>query len=564
MKNLGILLLGGSLLVGCAVKHPRKTDEVANFSGEDETSGSLDFRLFEPSDLAPVDARWSEGQAAKVGSSVVYELDLGVPERSRFDNGDANRWTRVVDTPVSTFAADVDRASYAFAKKALAGWMGLPPPESVRTEEFVNAFTYAYPQPEGTEAPFRAAISVFPTPWDARTELIRIGIQGRELDPVETPASNVVLLLDVSGSMAGSDRLPLLKQALGMLTDQLDADDTVAIVVYAGAAGVVLEPTAGDQRATIRSALDRLKAGGSTAGGAGLALAYDLAAQQFDPEKTNRVILCTDGDFNVGVTGDQPLTDFVASKRRDGIYLSVLGFGMGNLNDQMMQSIAQNGNGIAAYIGDVAEARRVLVQEFNASMVPLADDVKFQVEFNPAAISAYRLLGYQTRLLAEEDFTDDAVDAGEIGSGHRVTALYEVTRAGSEGVLPERRYAEDPPPTVSPSDELAYLKMRYKPPGADESRLIERAITPADVTDAPDDDAVFAAAAAAFAEALADRTQPRMRFAEIAELARAHLGDDPGGERQELVDLIGTAATIADEPLQASSGDGDPGLSAMP
>ena len=463
-------------------------------------------------------------------------------DTSRFDNGDPNPVKRTSAEPVSTFSGDVDTASYAIARKALCQGY-LPPSESVRSEEFVNAFDYDYGRPAGPDAPFAVDVDVLDTPWNGDTELLRVGIEGFDIETEERPPANIVLLLDVSGSMRSYDKLPLVKTAMTKLVQQLGPDDRVAIVAYAGASGVVLEPTKGSEQETILSALNRLQSGGSTAGGEGLALAYELAEENFDEEAVNRVILATDGDFNVGVTGDDPLTDFVARKREAGIYLSVLGFGQGNLNDQMMQAIAQNGNGVAAYIDSPAEAERVLVREFTSSIFPIAEDLKIQVEFNPASIGQYRLIGYQTRQLREEDFENDAVDAAEIGSGHTVTALYEVSRTGTDGMVPDRHYDEEGP-AYDRRAELGYLKLRYKLPGSDESVEIARAVTPRDRARA-DGDARFASAVAAFAEKLArtDRAA-NLTYEGIAAMAEDARGDDPHGDRRDFAQLVRIAAAI--------------------
>lgn len=470
-------------------------------------------------------------------------------DTSRFDNGDPNPVRRTADDPVSTFSADVDTASYALMRRSLCDGY-LPPSESVRTEEYVNAFDYDYGTPKGADEPFAVAVDVFETPWNEDTELMRVGVEGFDIEPDERPNANIVLLLDVSGSMNSYDKLPLVKTAMTKLVRQLGPDDRVGIVVYAGSSGVVLEPTPGDEQETILAALNRLGAGGSTAGGAGLALAYDLAERNFDADAVNRVILATDGDFNVGVTGDDPLTDFVARKRDGGIYLSVLGFGRGNLNDRMMQGIAQNGNGVAAYIDSPDEAARVLEREFTSSMFPIAEDLKLQVEFNPAAIGQYRLIGYQTRQLAEEDFENDRVDAAEIGSGHTVTALYEVSRTGRNALLPDRRYDEDGP-AYDPRAELAYIKLRYKLPGEDESVERARAVTRADRRRV-DDDARFASAVAAFAEKLARQDRANgLTYEGIAAMAEDARGEDPYGDRADFAKLV----RLADAIDTAWSGD---------
>ena len=507
----------------------------------------------EPEAIVVTGSKRSPASMDRIQASPAFAESLSLPapppqprDTSRFDNGEDSPIKRVADEPVSTFSADVDTSSYAVAR----GYLNrnqLPPSEAIRAEEFINAFDYGYEVASSADEPFRPDIVVFDTPWNEDTELLRIGVRGYDLEPEETPDSNIVLLLDVSGSMNQQNKLPLLKQSMELLIDELDEDDTLSIVVYAGAAGVVLEPTPGDEKRKMKAALNKLSAGGSTAGGEGLALAYDLAEENFDSGKVNRIILATDGDFNVGVTGDEPLTDFVARKREEGIYLSVLGFGSGNLNDRMMQSIAQNGNGVAAYIDALPEARRVLVREFTSSMFPIAEDLKFQVEFNPASVSEYRLVGYQTRILREEDFDNDAVDAGDIGSGHTVTALYEIVRTGQDGMLPDRRYDTREEARYDPRAELGYLKIRYKLPGEDESRLIERAITPADRTKTPDDDAAFAAMAAAFAEKLARSTHVSgITYDEIAERATDAKGRDEYGDRAGFVQLVRAADALSE------------------
>lgn len=479
-------------------------------------------------------------------ASPPLELSLRAPQpiqdTTRFDNGETNPVVRTMDQPISTFSADVDTSSYAFARRQLLKDGRLPYSESIRVEEFINAFDYDYPLPTSADEPFKPSLSVFPAPWSDNHEVIRIGIKGYDLEPAEEPDSNIVLLLDVSGSMNSDDKLPLVIKSMKLLMDQLDENDTVAIVVYASQSGMVLEPTPGDQKTKIKQALDRLSAGGSTAGGRGLSLAYSLAEENFDPNKVNRVILATDGDFNVGVTGDDPLEDFVARKRKEGIYLSVLGFGAGNLNDQLMQVLAQNGNGVAAYIDNLEEARRVLVREFTSSMFPIAEDVKFQIEFNPAAVKEYRLIGYQTRLLNEEDFDNDEKDAGEVGSGHTVTALYEVVRTNQEGRLPERRY-DDRDIAFNPQAELAFLKIRYKLPGEETSLLISTPITSDIFVSTPSADDQFVTAVSMFGEWLAASSyMPNDTALATAEaLAQAGKGEDLYGDRSTFIRMLQVA-----------------------
>ncbi|MEM9233906.1 MAG: VWA domain-containing protein [Pseudomonadota bacterium] len=532
-----LMLSAASLLAACATEAEKNSEAPAIAS---ETMVAESAAMPAMADLAMASPSRREGFSSPLPPPQVQDT-------SRFENGDPNPVFRVGSTPVSTFSSDVDTASYAIARRYLRNGQ-LPPSEAVRVEEFINAFDYNYPVPDDADRPFAPSIEIIPTPWNSETELIRIGVKGYDLEPEEVPDSNIVLLLDVSGSMNSDDKLPLLVKSMKLLVDELDEDDTISVVVYAGAAGVVLEPTPGNEKVKIKQALDRLSAGGSTAGGEGLALAYDLAEENFDPEAVNRIILATDGDFNVGVTGDDPLTDFVARKRDEGVYLSVLGFGTGNLNDRMMQSIAQNGNGVAAYIDDLDEARKILVREFTSSMFPIAEDLKFQVEFNRSAVSQYRLIGYQTRILREEDFDNDKVDAGDIGSGHTVTAFYEVVRQGDQGWLPERRYEALEKLAYDPDAELAFLRIRYKKPGEDESRLIERAITPEDRVGSfrrASEDTRFAAVAAAFGEKLA-RTgyADDLGYDELIDMANDAKGRDEYGDRAAFVQLLRRAKEL--------------------
>ena len=364
--------------------------------------------------------------------------------RDRFEAFDANPVKVTAEEPVSTFSIDVDTASYAFMRASLNRGV-LPQPDAVRVEEFINYFPYDYAPPESPEAPFAAHVSLLPTPWNAATRLMHIGIKGYDLVPAIRPRANLVFLVDTSGSMDSPDKLLLLINAFRLLLDALAPEDTVAIVAYAGAAGTVLEPTPAAEQGAIRAALERLQAGGSTAGAEGIRQAYALAERHFVEGGVNRVILATDGDFNVGIFDPDELEGYIARKRESGVFLSVLGFGMGNYNDVLMQRLAQNGNGNAAYIDALSEARKVLVDEATSTLFPIAKDVKIQVEFNPALVSEYRLIGYETRMLEREDFRNDKVDAGEIGAGHTVTALYEITPTGSgaERIAPLRYGKED-------------------------------------------------------------------------------------------------------------------------
>ena len=450
----------------------------------------------------------------------------------------------VAEAPVSTFSVDVDTASWAWVRGALR--LGrLPDPASVRLEEMVNYFPYAYPAPEAGAAPFRADVAVMPTPWNAGTRLVRIGLQGRALPEGARPPLNLVFLIDTSGSMQGPDRLGLLKYAFRQLLGSLGPQDKVAIVAYAGSAGEVLAPTPASERATILAALDGLQAGGSTAGGEGLQLAYRLAERMGGKDAVNRVVLATDGDFNVGLSDPGALADFVADRRKSGVYLSVLGFGRGNLDDALMQALAQNGNGVAAYVDSAAEARKVLVDQAAGALFPIAGDVKVQVEWNPAVVAEYRLLGYETRALARTDFADDAVDAGDIGAGHQVTALYEITPVGSPAQLTDPlRYAAAP--EGGASDEAGWLRLRYKAPGESVSALIEAPI-PAAAGEA-DEDARFAAAIAGFAQLLTGGRYLRGWDWDAAiALAEGARGADPFGYRAEAVEMMRIARDLASD-----------------
>ena len=471
--------------------------------------------------------------------------------RDRFETINPNPVKRVAEEPVSTFSIDVDTASYAFVRRALNNG-SLPRKNAVRIEELINYFDYDYPLPEDRSVPFKPAVAVFPTPWNPDTKLMHIGIKGFDIIPEKRPISNLVFLIDVSGSMRSQDKLPLLKNAFRMLVETLDPKDSVGIVVYAGAAGTVLEPVKVKEKRKILTALDRLTAGGSTAGGEGIRQAYALAEANFDTDGINRVILATDGDFNVGIRNPEELKGFVERKRETGIFLTVLGFGQGNYNDTLMQKLAQNGNGIAAYIDTLNEARKVLVDEADANLFPIAKDVKIQVEFNPAQVVEYRLIGYETRLLRREDFNNDLVDAGDVGAGHSVTAIYEITPTDSKAkLIDDLRYGKSE--TVRKdqigrkSNEYAFLKIRYKLPDAKESRLITKPISSESeyqsLNKAPGE-ARFASAVAAFGQLL--RGDPYVKgftFDDAITLAEAVRGKDRFGYRTEFLNLVRLAKT---------------------
>ena len=471
--------------------------------------------------------------------------------RDNFEKFDTNPLKVVADEPVSTFSIDVDTASYAFVRRMIEQG-SLPPTDAVRVEEMINYFPYNYPRPENAEVPFRTSVAVYPTPWNPQTRLVHVGIKGHDIVPAERPRSNLVFLVDVSGSMASADKLPLLKNAFRLLVDQLGTDDTVSIVTYAGQAGTALEPTRASDRTKILEALGRLEAGGSTAGEQGIRQAYSLAERAFVKDGVNRVMLATDGDFNVGISDIGELKRYIETKRRSGIFLSVLGFGQGNYNDALMQALAQNGNGNAAYIDTLSEARKVLVEEASSILFPIAKDVKIQVEFNPAAVSEYRLIGYETRALRREDFNNDKVDAGDIGSGHTVTALYEITpRDSNARLVDDLRYRPtgDAGSSQSP-DEYAFLKLRYKLPDQDTSKLITVPITrDLDIGDVGSlgSDMRFATAVAAFGQKLRGDTRlDGYGYDAILDLARNSRGDDRFGYRSEFLNLVQLARALSD------------------
>ena len=463
------------------------------------------------------------------------------PNTETFTNADANPVKVTAEAPVSTFSIDVDTASYATVRSSLnAGF--LPDPASVRVEELVNYFPYAYPKPEGDQA-FRPTITVMPTPWNPNTRLVNIAIQGAVPQVENRPLLNLVFLVDTSGSMEDANKLPLLKQSLGLMLGQLKPEDEVAIVAYAGSAGQVLSPTKASDTAMIMGALDQLSAGGSTAGAQGLELAYQVADRMKAEGEVSRVLLATDGDFNVGIDDPEALKDYIAKKRESGVYLSVLGFGRGNLDDATMQALAQNGNGTASYIDTLNEARKVLVDQLTGALYPIADNVKIQVEWNPAQVAEYRLIGYETRALAREDFNNDKVDAGDIGAGTAMTAIYEVTAPESAALLNDPlRYGSAAP--VKGSAELGYLRLRaHKPGSAAGSALQETAIVPGmPVTD----ETRFAAAIAGFGQLLTgSKYLGDWGWDQAIDLALASRGGDEFGYRIEAVNLMRTAKALS-------------------
>ena len=462
------------------------------------------------------------------------------PGRERYDGKEVSPVHLVQSEPVSTFSVDVDTGAYANTRRFLTQGM-LPPPDAVRTEEMINYFRYAYPRPDSREAPFSVTTDVATTPWNPDTRLLRVGLRGYDLPRSKRPPANLVFLLDVSGSMNSPDKLPLLKTALSGLAGELGPKDTVAIVVYAGAAGLVLQPTNDPRK--IRAALDQLQAGGSTAGAAGLKLAYNIAEDNFIEGGVNRVLIGTDGDFNVGVSDRDDLIAMIEKKRDSGITLTTLGFGQGNYNEAMMEQIADHGNGNYSYIDTALEAKKVLGDEMSSTLFTIAKDVKIQVEFNPAVVSQYRLLGYENRALREEDFDNDKVDAGDIGAGHQVTAIYEIVPAGVKGWIGPRRYGKDAPKPDPAAKEMAFIKLRYKLPGGSTSKLIERPL-PAKMlanAGAPSGDIAFATAVAAFGQTLrGDALMNGYSAGQIESLA----GKQTDYWRQEFLKLVDMADSL--------------------
>lgn len=481
-------------------------------------------------------------------------------DRERYAEIDSHGVTTVTSQPVSTFSIDVDTGSYSNVRRMLQEGR-LPVRDAVRIEELINYFAYQDPRPSGRDVPLRVTTTMAPTPWNADTRLLRIALRAWDVPQQDLPRSNLVFLIDVSGSMNSPDKLPLLKRSIKLLTRRMDADDRISLVVYAGAAGVVLEPTAGDQQATIEAALDQLRAGGSTHGSAGIRLAYAKARESLVEGGINRVILATDGDFNVGTVDQRALIDLIERERAAGIALTTLGFGRGNLNDQLMEQLADHGNGNYAYIDNLLEAQKVLVEQMGGTLLTVAKDVKIQVEFNPARVAEYRLLGYENRMLRREDFNNDRIDAGELGAGHRVVALYELRLAGAGGGLidPLRYTVPAQGEVAERGDEYAFVKLRYKQPDARDSQLLSVAVTDAvsweNLADS-DDDFRFSAAVAAFGQHLRGATYlGDFGYADILSLARSSRGTDHHGYRADFLRLVGLAQSLDRRPVDKVAGN---------
>lgn len=480
------------------------------------------------------------------------------PNTENYASLEENAIKSVSEDPVSTFSVDVDTGSYTNVRRMLNNGH-LPNPDAVRVEEFINYFDYSYDVPKRTDDPFTVSTELSTTPWNENSKLLKIGLKAYEVDASERPAANLVFLMDVSGSMNSANKLPLLKKSFRMLTKHLNENDSVSIVVYAGASGVVLKPTSGDNQRAILSSLSRLQAGGSTNGAAGIQLAYQMAEEAFIDEGINRIILATDGDFNVGTSNVDALKRLIEDKRESGISLTTLGFGSGNYNDNLMEQIADVGNGNNAYIDSVKEAEKVLVTEMSSTLLTVAKDVKIQIEFNPDQVSEYRLIGYENRALKREDFNNDKVDAGEIGAGHTVTALYEIFPADSKQRLVDPlRYSKDQSSRSGKSNELAYVKLRFKHPQADKSELRSFVVNKRDEMrfSRTSHDFKFAASVSAFAQKLKrSKYLNDFGFDNIYELAEDGLGKDKHGYRDEFISLVDVASEMmGDTPDHLMSG----------
>ena len=546
-----------TLMTGCGGSHQKETSAV-----DQATSGAIaqntapspqESEVAKPLALSPTAERKQADSVALGDIPIDGEVQLGDEQPQDFNTEEYDRiyenpFLAVGQNPLSTFSIDVDTASYTNTRRFL-NENQLPPADAVRLEEMINYFDYDYPQPTGPD-PFSVTTELTRAPWNPDHELLMVGMQGQDLATEDLPANNLVFLLDVSGSMNDANKLPLLKNAMKLLVEQLDGGDRVSIVVYAGAAGLVLEPTPGDEADQILAAINALEAGGSTAGGAGMELAYNVAKENFLPNGNNRVILATDGDFNVGPSSDGELVRLIEDKRDDGIFLTVLGFGTGNYKDAKMEQLANKGNGNYAYLDSILEAKKALVTEMGGTLVTIAKDVKLQIEFNPGAVKAYRLLGYENRLLNAEDFNDDQKDAGELGAGHSVTALYELIPADSDEPVPGVDPLQYQQTTVVPSTDLLTLKLRYKQPNGDTSKLLQTSLQrdeiAADARLTPSESLQFASAVAEFGLLLRDsQYKGDASYDSVLNRARESQGVDLHGYRSEFLTLVEQADLLS-------------------
>jgi Ca-activated chloride channel homolog len=572
MNNIprgGSLLVMAAVLAACAA--PRETEQAATGGTKEESAAAVPFEPgrdeFRPAseDSRQRNAATDEQpaaalQEAKVSHSIAQVTSVSSASVSccpptyqqptnteNYEHLGDNPIKLAAEHPVSTFSIDVDTGAYANVRRFLNAGQ-LPPEDAVRVEELINYFDYRYETPTRRDSPFSVATELAVSPWNTQAMLLRIGIKGFEVAAEDRPAANLVFLIDVSGSMQSPDKLPLLKNAFRLLTNQLSARDRVSMVVYAGSSGVVLEPTAGDRKQTILEAIHRLEAGGSTNGAEGIELAYRLARNGHIKGGINRVVLATDGDFNVGVVNFEALIDMAERQRASGVALTTLGFGTGNYNDNLLERLADAGNGNYSYIDTLSEARKVLVSELSSTLMTIAKDVKIQVEFNPAEVLEYRLIGYENRMLAREDFNNDKVDAGEIGAGHRITALYEVIPVGAKGRIESLRYGAQKQAASGTRGELAHVRLRYKQPDAEASKLLEYSINKnaAVAMDKMSVDFRFATGVAAFGQLLrGGKYLGTFDFADVEALAKAGLGEDREGYRREFVSLVKLADSLA-------------------
>jgi Ca-activated chloride channel family protein len=569
------LAISLTLLAGCQQPQPRaeldavKAVPAGSVNAIDVVSveGTTILTAEQIGKVAAADARAQRQERSRVASEPsalmvspaapppsVHGISMNMPtpvtNTENYEEHADNPIQLASENPVSTFSIDVDTGSYSNVRRMLLAGQR-PPADAVRAEEMINYFDYGYPMPANRSVPFQVSTEIAPAPWNPRHQLLQVGIQGYRVAPSEIPAANLVFLIDTSGSMQDQDKLPLLKQSFAELARQMRPQDRVSIVVYAGSAGLVLPPTPGDRQDVILGALDRLSAGGSTNGGEGLQLAYAMARSAFLAKGVNRVILATDGDFNVGTVDQQALETMVADQRKSGIALTTLGFGTGNYNDAMAEQLADIGDGNHAYIDSLNEGRKVLVEELSSTMLTIAQDVKIQVEFNPSVVAEYRLIGYENRALRREDFNNDKVDAGEIGAGHDVTALYEITLVGSGGgSVDPLRYGKRVDPGTK-GDEIALLRLRYKKPGNDKSVLIETPMRLAEIQPQPSDRLRWSAAVAAYADLLrGGKNVGAFNWDGVRKLAATAGGKDPWGYRAEFLDLVDRARRL--------TGDGAP------
>lgn len=547
MRHLVLSTLSIALLAACAHKvaeEPAEQSADAALESIEVTGSRVDAREAASLKRAEVAAAPPMvGMPAPLPPPPPAHAEPNTENYAQFED---NRVVRTAEQPVSTFSIDVDTGSYSNVRRMLARGQ-LPPKDAVRVEEMINYFDYGYPGPASREQPFRVSTALAPAPWDGKRVLMQVGIQGYDVERADIPPANLVFLVDTSGSMATPDKLPLLKESFRQLVPRLRAQDRVTLVVYAGSAGLVLPPTPGDRHGEILDALGRLEAGGSTNGGEGIDLAYAMARQAYLENGVNRIVLATDGDFNVGIFDQRALETKVEDGRKAGIALTTLGFGEGNYNEALAEKLADVGDGNHAYIDTLMEGRKVLVEEMSSTLLTIASDVKIQVEFNPAQVAEYRLIGYENRQLAREDFNNDQVDAGEIGAGHDVTALYELclVGAGCESSDP-LRYAPATAAAPAAGPELAFLKLRYKQPGNERSVLMERPITRRELQAQAPESLRFAAAVAAYADLLrGGRNMKGFGWDQVEALARDARGDDTWGYRGEFLRLVSQARSLS-------------------